>query len=68
MKHHYLINKLFTANYIENILRIKTEKAFKELKLKNLDNYCLQMYLKTLEINVLKYMNLILLTFYLDLY
>ena len=68
MKHHYLINKLFTANYIENILRIKTEKAFKELKLKNLDNYCLQMYLKTLEINVLKYMNLILLTFYLHLY
>ena len=40
-------------------------KVIKELKLKNLGDYHdLQMCLKTLETNVLKYMNLILLIFY----
>ena len=43
-----------------------TQKVFEELKLNNLGDYqmyCLQMYLKTLETSVLKYMNLTLLIF-----
>ena len=60
------------------MLTIGTEKkVFKKSKLKHLgdyhdlyvqsDTFCLQMYLKILETHVLKYMNLILLIFYLHL-
>ena len=60
--------------YLEDItdeVYIHAQKVFEELKLKNLgeyhDLYCLQMYLKIFKINVLKYMNLILLILYLYL-
>ena len=56
---------------------IHAQKVFEEFKLKNLGeyhdymfkviHYCLQMYLEILEINVLKYMDLILLIFSLRL-
>ena len=56
---------------------VHAQKVFEELIIKNLVNimiymfqvirFYLQMYLKTLEINVLKYMNLMLLIFYLHL-
>ena len=62
---------------------IHAQKVFEEFKFKNIIymfymvnimiymfkviHYCLQMYLKILEINVFKYMNLILLIIYLHL-
>ena len=56
---------------------VHAQKVFEEVIIKNLVNimiymfqlirFYLQMYLKTLEINVLKYMNLMLLIFYLYL-
>ena len=62
--------------YIEDITDkdyAHTQKVFEEIKLKNqaimitcifkVIRYCLQMYLKTLETSVLKYMNLSLLIF-----
>ena len=76
-----LIKKLCIVNYILKRLLIKTihllKKYLKNLALKFWVNimiymfkvirYCLQIYLKILEINVLKDTNLILLIFYLHL-
>ena len=53
----------------------QAQKLFEEFELKNLgeyhdlyvSNYCLQIYLTILKINILKYMKLIMLIFYLHL-
>ena len=78
-----LTNKkaFYSKLHLEDITdedQIHAQEVFEVFKLKNLreyhdlyvesDDYCLQMSLKILEINVLKYMNLILLIFYLHLY
>ena len=79
IKRHYLIKKAFYSKlYLEDITDkgyTQAQKVFEEFKLKNLDeyhdlyaqseHYCLETYLKILEINILKYTNVILLTFYL---
>ena len=67
----------YSELYLKDITDKDYTHAQKELKFKNLgdyhdlygqsDTYCLQMYLKTLETNELKYMNLILLIFCLHL-
>ena len=77
MKHYYWIKKAFHNElYIEDITDkdyVHTQKVFEEIKLKNqaiiitcifeVIRYCLQVYLKTLETSLLKYMNLSLLIF-----
>ena len=82
MKLHFHIKKRFYSKlYLEDITDdkdyIHAQKVFQEFKLKvqmnimiymfKVIHYCLQMYLKILEINLLKYMNLILLIVYLHL-
>ena len=79
MKPHFQIKKLFTVNYFWKILLMKIIymlKKFEEFKLKNLGEYHdLYFQSDTLLLpdvfenfkNVLKYMNLILLIFYLHL-
>ena len=81
MKHHFLIKKLLMVNYILKTLLMKTifmiKKCLNNLTLKiqvdimiymfKVIHYCLQMYFGILEINVLEYMNLILLIFSLQL-
>ena len=70
----------YSKLYLEDITDedyIYASKAFEEFKLKNLGEYhdlyvqadtlLLAVYLKNLEINVLKYTNIILLIFYLHL-
>ena len=82
MRLHFQIKKTFYSKlYLKNIADgdyIHAQKVFNEFEIKSLGqydmiymfkviHYCLHMYLKTLEPNVLKYMNLILLIFYLQL-
>ena len=76
MKHFYLKKNVFTVT-MEDITYadyMHAKKVWKDFKIKHLGEYYdlyvqndtyFQMYLKTLEINVLKYMNLIWLIFYL---
>ena len=76
MKHFYLKKNVFTV-IMEDITYadyMHAKKVWKDFKIKHLCEYYdlyvqndtyFQMYLKTLEINVLKYMNLIWLIFYL---
>ena len=77
IKHHCLIKNFFYSElYLKDITDkdyTHAQKIFEELELKYLGDYhdlyvqsvhyCSQMYLKTLETSVLKYMNLILLIF-----
>ena len=76
-EHHYQIKKFFTVLNLEDITDkdyAHAQTVFEEFKLKNLGDYrdlfmfkvihyCLQVYLKTLETSVLKYINMTLLIF-----
>ena len=77
MKHHYQKKKAFYSERnkegVTDEEYAHAQKVWKVFQIKNLgdyhdlyvqsDTFCLQMCLETLEINVLKFMNLILLIF-----